>query len=213
MFNLLTQSSQLTPELLGQVILAFTGLLFAITIHEFAHSFVADKLGDPTPRIKDRLTLDPRAHLDPLGVIMLLLTNFGWGKPAPVDPYNLKQPVRDMALIAAAGAGSNFLFAATIALIIYLIPALPAWVLAGLIQIFATNIYLALFNLLPVGPLDGTKIATALLPKKEGLEYEQFMQRNGILLLMLTILPLINGRSLASILISPAFSFIFNLFF
>ncbi|MBD3250432.1 MAG: site-2 protease family protein [Candidatus Pacebacteria bacterium] len=186
-------------------LIVFPGLLLTITIHEFAHSWMADRLGDPTPRIKGRLTLDPRAHLDPLGVIAILLTRFGWGKPAPYDPYNLKEPVRDTALIAAAGSGSNLLTALALSLIINIPPFPISWISLALAQILVINVYLALFNLLPIGPLDGTKILTALLPKKLAYDYERFMEKNGLFLLILLVMPLINGQSLASRLIaSPA---------
>ena len=84
-------------------IVIFAGLLISVTIHEFAHAITADKLGDPTPRFQGRVTLDPRSHLDPLGVIMILLTRFGWGRPVEFDPYNLKDPKRDSAIIAEIG--------------------------------------------------------------------------------------------------------------
>ena len=94
----------------------FPGLLLSITIHEFAHAWVADKLGDPTPRHQGRVTLDPRAHLDPWGTVALLLTRFGWGKPVQFDPYNLKHPLRDTAIVALAGPISNLIVATGLAL-------------------------------------------------------------------------------------------------
>src|SRR4030042_6600170 len=84
-------------------------LLVAITIHEFAHAWTADHLGDPTPRLTGRLTLNPLAHLDPIGTLMLLIIRLGWGKPVTVDPFNLRHPKRDMALISLSGAVANFL--------------------------------------------------------------------------------------------------------
>jgi len=95
----------------------FPGILLSITIHEYAHCLAADLLGDPTPRSRDRLTLNPLAHLDTTGVIMMLVSGFGWGKPAPFDPYNLKNPLRDTALIAAAGPASNILIALILSII------------------------------------------------------------------------------------------------
>jgi Zn-dependent protease len=91
-------------------------LVLAIAIHEYAHARAADTLGDPTPRALGRLTLDPRAHLDPLGTLMLLVLGFGWGRPVEFDPYNLRSPRRDGALIALAGPVSNLLFALVLAL-------------------------------------------------------------------------------------------------
>ena len=94
------------------------GLVISITIHEFAHAFIADKLGDPTPRYQGRVTLDPRAHLDPFGTIAILLVGFGWGKAVQFDPFNLKNPVKDTALIALAGPVSNILLALALSIII-----------------------------------------------------------------------------------------------
>ena len=92
-------------------VLVIFALIISITIHEFAHAFVADKLGDPTARALGRVTLDPRAHLDPLGTILLIVAGFGWGRPVPFDPSYLKNPKKDSALIALAGPVSNFLLA------------------------------------------------------------------------------------------------------
>src|SRR3990167_5595522 len=99
------------------IALAFiTGLVSAITIHEFAHAYVAWRLGDPTAKLAGRLTLNPGAHLDPVGTIALLFIGFGWGKPTPFDPFNLRNIKRDSALISLAGAVSNFLLAALLSL-------------------------------------------------------------------------------------------------
>lgn len=183
-------------------IIMFSGLLMSITIHEFAHCWVTDKLGDPTPRARGRLTLDPRAHLDPIGVLALLLTRFGWGKPAPFDPYNLKEPVRDTALIAAAGPVSNIIVAVILSVLlkIGLIPF--EWLQIATIQIMAINIMLAIFNLLPVYPLDGSKILTAFLPKTTAMEYDETMSKYGNIILIFLIIPW-NGVSPASQLLSP----------
>src|SRR3990167_2193714 len=96
------------------------GLILAITIHEFAHALAADRLGDPPPRLQGRLTLNPLAHLDPIGTLMLLLTRFGWGKPVQFDPFNLANPRRDAALISLAGPVSNLLTATLLSLLIRL---------------------------------------------------------------------------------------------
>lgn len=183
-------------------IIMFGGLLMSITIHEFAHCWVTDKLGDPTPRARGRLTLDPRAHLDPIGVLALLFTRFGWGKPAPFDPYNLKEPVRDTALIAAAGPVSNIIVAVTLSVLLK-VGLMPfEWLQIAMIQIMAINIMLAIFNLLPVYPLDGSKILTAFLPKTTAMEYDETMTKYGNIILIFLIIPW-NGASPASQLLSP----------
>lgn len=193
-------------------LIIFPGVLLAITVHEFAHCWTADKLGDPTPRVKGRLTLDPRAHLDPVGVVMILLTRFGWGKPAPYDPFNLKEPVRDTALIAGSGALVNFLMAGMIAGLVRVVPLPGLWQL-GLVQLAAINIYLALFNLVPVKPLDGSKIMVALLPKDLAFEYERAMDRFGLMILLLLLIPFAGGQAPITQLLGPIANFFLSLLF
>lgn len=177
------------------------GLLIAITIHEFAHAWTADKLGDPTPRMQGRVTLDPRAHLDPIGTLAMLITRFGWGKPVQFDPYNLKNPIRDTALIALAGPASNLTLAVIIAAVIRL-ASLPGALIEVLGYALLINVVLAIFNLLPIHPLDGSKVVTAFLPAQTAYEYELFMRQYGIMVLILLIVPW-NGSSPVSQLIWP----------
>lgn len=185
----------------------FPGLLLSLSLHEYAHCWVADKLGDPTARAKGRLTLDPRVHLDPLGVIMILFTRFGWGKPAPVDPYNLKNPVKDMALIAVAGPLTNVTIATILAIILKIGLFGAPWFQIVLIQLIFVNIMLAVFNLVPVYPLDGSRILTAILPKSTALEYEEIMHRYGTMIIIFLIFPW-NGVSPISRLLSPVINFV-----
>lgn len=192
-------------------LIVFPGLLMTITIHEFAHCWTADQLGDPTPRAKGRLTLDPRVHLDPLGVLAILLTNFGWGKPAPFDPYNLKNPIKDSALIAASGAVSNLIVATGLAILLRVITIPFSWVQFALLQLVVVNVYLALFNLIPVKPLDGSKVLVALLPKQAAHEYSRFMNRYGLMILILLLIPFGGGRAPIDQLLSPIFNLIFNI--
>jgi Zn-dependent protease len=182
-------------------------LIIAVTIHEFAHALIADKLGDPTPTLAGRLSLNPLKHLDPIGTLMLVIFRFGWGKPVPFDPFNLRHPKRDSALIALAGPTSNLILAALLSVVLKL-TALP--LLTLLIPIIIININLAIFNLLPIPPLDGSKILYGLLPLNWAEEYNSFMKDYGILLLILLILP-IGGTSLVINLILPIISFITNL--
>ncbi len=186
------------------------GLVISVTIHEFAHAFVADKLGDPTPRYQGRVTLDPRAHLDPLGTLAILLIGFGWGKAVQFDPYNLKDPRKDTALIALAGPASNIILAALLSLAIGLFN-LQGIAVSIMLPIIFINVMLAIFNLVPVSPLDGSKIAQAVLPKDVALEYELFMNRYGNLVLLALILPLFGSRSAISQLISPAIESVITL--
>jgi len=131
-------------------VVIFGGIIIAIGIHEAAHCYMADYLGDPTPRSLGRLTLNPLAHLDPVGTLVILVTGaFGWGKPSPFDPYNLKNPRRDTALIALAGPISNLLLALGLSLVL----RLSTWPLA-LSTVFyfliSLNVNLAIFNLIPI---------------------------------------------------------------
>jgi Zn-dependent protease len=185
------------------------GIILALTIHEFAHAWVADRLGDPTPRYQGRVTLNPLAHLDPIGTAAIFLAGFGWGKPVSFDPYNLKEPVRDTALIAFAGPLSNILLAGVLAVLIQT-GALPVFLVAAFTIIMQINVMLAIFNMIPVHPLDGSKILSAFLPQDTAYEYEAFMEKYGFFVLIFMILPW-NGTSPISQLISPAISFVMSI--
>ena len=148
----------LSSNPLGFVILIFC-LVISIGIHEFAHAYSADKLGDPTPRSQGRVTLNPLAHVDPLGMLFIVLVGFGWGRPVEFDIYNLRNPKRDVLIIALAGPLSNILLA--FALHVY-----GSFFGLGSIleQLLYLNLVLAVFNLIPIAPLDGFNIVTGLLP-------------------------------------------------
>ncbi len=194
------------------VILAVV-LVASITIHEFAHAWAADHLGDPTPRSQGRITLNPLAHLDPLGTLAILLIGFGWGRPVVFDPYNLKNPVKDAALIALAGPASNLILATIVAVAfkLGLLGFLGAIGASAIITLIVSlNVMLAIFNLVPVFPLDGEKILVALLPRTTAIEYSQFMRRYGMIVLLFLLAPW-SGNSPISRLISPIIGFITNL--
>ena len=189
------------------------GLTAAITIHEFAHAAAADRLGDPTPRSQGRLTLNPLAHLDPLGTLVLLIARFGWGKPVVFDPYNLENPKRDSMIIALAGPAANLALAAALSLILRLAPIagmVPELLATLLIPTIFLNIMLAVFNLVPIHPLDGGKILVGLLPHHEARTVDLFLHRYGTFILILLIIP-ISGASAISGIISPIVQFILNL--
>ena len=185
------------------------GLVIAITIHEFSHALIADRLGDPTPRAQGRLTLNPLAHLDPVGTVMLLLFRFGWGKPVIFDPYNLAHPRRDAGIISLAGPVSNLLLATVLALVLRFLP-LPQLFAPFFYLTILMNITLAVFNLIPVYPLDGEKILAALLPRDLAYEYQTVMSRYGTIILIFMILPLFGTSPIIS-LISPIINFISRL--
>jgi len=153
-------------------------LIFSAILHEIAHGLVAERLGDPTARLMGRLTLDPRKHIDPMMSIalpLILLVSgspiiFGAAKPVPVDPFNLQDGRKDLALVSLAGPLTNVLIAIIASLILKLIPNSPDVILNTLsfilINIVHLNLLLAIFNLLPIPPLDGSKIFSLLLPEK-----------------------------------------------
>lgn len=186
------------------------GLVLAISVHEYAHAVAADRLGDPTPRSQGRLTLDPRSHLDPLGTLALLFLGFGWGKPVIFDPYNLRNPRRDGALIAIAGPISNLLFALILSVIMKLAP-LPDLFSAITYILISMNVTLAIFNLVPIFPLDGEKILAGILPTELYVEFATIMRQYGTIILILMLLPIAGGSSPISALISPVISFVTNL--
>ena len=188
-------------------IVSIIALLVAITIHEFSHALVADKLGDPTPRSAGRLSLNPLRHLDLIGTLALIFVHFGWGKPVPIDPYNLKNPRRDELLISLAGPASNLLQALFFAVALHLIPSF-----AGIFAIFIIiNISLAIFNLIPLWPLDGSKIFLNLLPIEIASEWEEALSRYSLPLILILIYLPINGSTLLQIVLGPIVSFLTHL--
>ncbi len=181
-------------------------LLFSITVHEYAHGRVAYALGDPTAKIAGRLTLNPFHHLDPIGAIMLFLFNFGWAKPVPVDPRYFKNIKRDIMLMAAAGPGANLLVAMISGFLIRHFLFDSTFYQLVLIYLLFMNIGLALFNLIPIPPLDGSHILENLLPYEMSVRYQQ-MGRYGLMILFLIILldSFVGTQILSTILLYPMF--------
>lgn len=180
------------------------GLVIAITIHEFAHAYAADRLGDPTPRVQGRLTLNPLAHLDPLGTLMLLIARFGWGKPVIFDPFNLRNPRRDAAIISLAGPVSNVLLATFLSILLRILLQTPAGFLAYVFiqPVILLNIILAVFNLVPVHPLDGFKIVGGILPPEYAKQWYE-LEPYGMIFLLFLIFPVFGTVAPISQLITP----------
>lgn len=200
------------------IIIGIIGFIFAVIIHEVSHGLVAERLGDPTARLMGRLTLNPLKHIDIVGSVILPITLllmrspflFGWAKPVPVDPYNLQHPKKDMALISLAGPLSNIVMALVLSLFlrIFAITFPQTEILTLFVYLIGFNIALAVFNLIPIGPLDGSKIVAGFLPQKYSVKFNRILERYGILLIAVLILPIFGGRSLVTIIINP----IINLF-
>jgi Zn-dependent protease len=165
-----------SPEFI-EFLLWFPAIVVALSLHEFAHAAVADALGDPTPRALGRVTLNPLSHLDAVGTVLLVIVHFGWGRPVPVDPRFLRHPRRDLVLIAAAGPAINVATAVVVGLALRILaPTLLAtapgtFVFLSLQALVLLSLLLAFFNLIPLPPLDGSKVLGGLLPEPLGSRY------------------------------------------
>jgi Zn-dependent protease len=182
---------------------AFIVLLFSLTVHEMAHAWTADRFGDPTARLLGRVSLNPLVHADPIGTILFPLIAMvshapliGWAKPVPVNIRYLRHPRRDYVLVAAAGPASNLVLAVLAALVLYVLPISPmtlgetnvsvpiATILGQLVQL---NVLLAVFNMIPIPPLDGGNVLAGLLPSSLASAFNQ-IRPYGFLLLYALIL-------------------------
>lgn len=182
---------------ISELIILAPPLLLALTFHEFAHGFVAYRLGDPTAKSMGRLTLNPLKHLDPLGTIAFFIIKFGWAKPVPVNPAYFRNPKRDMLWVALAGPVTNLCLAivsAILAKALWLVAAnLPYSTMAEaflvpingmLIASVWINLVLCIFNFLPIPPLDGSRILTGLLPNNLARSYMR-VERYGFIIIMI----------------------------
>ncbi len=201
-------------QFLSELIIIAPPLLLALTFHEFAHAYVAYRLGDPTAKSLGRLTLNPLSHLDPFGTIAFFFIKFGWAKPVPVDPRYFRNPKQDMLWVALAGPATNLglaIISAILAKALWLVAANLTYSAAAeailvpvngmLIAGVWINLVLCIFNFLPIPPLDGSRILTGLLPDKLAYSYIKF-ERYGFILIFFLALSGILGK-----VIGPVISF------
>ena len=182
------------PDLTIYIIIA-PPILLALAFHEFSHGWVADRLGDPTARNAGRLTLNPLAHLDLMGTIMLFVVHMGWAKPVPINPYNFGNPRRDTVLVSLAGPVSNLILAFGFGLLIRAFDTggifqsitLPKAALLAIVYGVIINISLAIFNLIPIPPLDRSRILGGLLPPEMEREYRKLDKFGPMLVLVLVM--------------------------
>lgn len=192
------------------IIATLLAVLLAITFHETAHGFVAYKLGDPTAKNQGRLTLNPLAHLDPVGALMMFIAGFGWAKPVPVNPFFFNgDRTKGMMLVSVAGPVTNLLLS-FIAYFIY--AAGGGFVTVPFLNVFLTqmivlNIYLAIFNLIPVPPLDGSKILAGFLPRAAAYKYLTTVEQYGFIILLVLIV-----FNITDMILVPIAKFVLNLF-
>lgn len=179
-------------------------LVIAITIHEFGHAYAAYRAGDDTPRAQGRISLNPLDHLDPVGTVMMVISSlsgfgFGWGKPVMTNPANFRHPRWDNLRVSLWGPLSNITTAAVVGGFVQFTKILPMNVEDFLVRIVFISIVLALFNLIPIAPLDGSHIVSSLLPYEQARTYDMFMMRYGFMIflglifLAPNVLPMIIG--------------------
>ena len=199
---------RLPPEVLALLIPV---LLFALVFHEFSHGWVAYKLGDPTAKHQGRLTLNPLAHLDPFGSMMILFVGFGWAKPVPVDSRYLANPRTDMMKIAFAGPASNLLLAFIGGMLIRITGYMGP--LTSMLIIFTQiNISLAVFNMIPIPPLDGSQIFSGIMAQRNPQLVMKLQMYGPQILMGLILFGMFTGVSLIWTVMSPFVSFFMFLF-
>ena len=199
---------RLPPEVL---VLLIPVLLFALVFHEFSHGWVAYKLGDPTAKNQGRLTLNPIAHLDPFGSMMILFVGFGWAKPVPVDSRYLANPREDMMKIAFAGPASN-LFLALIGGGLIRLTGYAGPLTSMLILFTQINISLAVFNMIPIPPLDGSQIFSGIMIRRNPQLVMQLQMYGPQILMGLILFGMFTGVSVIWAFMSPFVNFFMFLF-
>ncbi|OPX28856.1 MAG: site-2 protease family protein [Candidatus Cloacimonas sp. 4484_143] len=207
---------------LTQIVIQLPILLITLTIHEFSHGYVAYLLGDDTAKRAGRLTLNPISHIDPFGLIMLFIARIGWAKPVPINPYNFQNYKRDTAITAAAGPISNFIMAILLSLIfkvikvadpdiMYQASAMSQFWLGMLLYAILINLALGLFNLIPIPPMDGSKILGGFLSDEAYYRYTAKEKQGVRILMIIFMLSFVFRIPLISYIIMPPLNFFLKL--
>ena len=205
---------------LQTIVLLIPPILLALTFHEFMHGWSANRLGDPTAKLAGRLTMNPLAHLDPFGTLMLFLVRFGWARPVPVDVSYFRNPKRDLLIVSLAGPLANLFLAGLSGLLIRgfhagLFTWLPGIALEPLYLMvllsLQINLALAIFNLIPIPPLDGSKILFGLLPDRYEHQALWLEQYGGYILMGLILFGMLTNVSILGLLINPFVRFFTHL--
>jgi len=207
---------------LTQIVIQLPILLITLTIHEFSHGYVAYLLGDDTAKRAGRLTLNPISHIDPFGLIMLFIARIGWAKPVPINPYNFQNYKRDTAITAAAGPISNFIMAILLSLIfkvikvadpdiMYQASAMSQFWLGMLLYAILINLALGLFNLIPIPPMDGSKILGGFLSDEAYYRYTAKEKQGVRILMIIFMLSFVFRIPLISYIIMPPLIFFLKL--
>lgn len=197
-------------DFLFWIIFAIPSIILASTVHEYAHGWVAYKLGDYTAKAEGRLSLNPLVHIDPIGALMMVVARFGWSKPVPINEYNFQNPVLGTTLCAIAGPLSNLILALIMSGIFHLIGGLFMPLDLFLYVFIMVNISLMVFNLLPLPPLDGHKIVRGLLPEPLR-SYWESMERYSILILIFLLLPISPLNQATGSFITTTLTFFMNI--
>ena len=199
------------------MILLAPPILVALTFHEYAHGYVALRFGDPTAKMAGRLTLNPLSHLHPIGTIMLFVVHFGWAKPVPVDPRYFRNPKQDMLWVALAGPGANMVLAFISGILLSMLGRGSLFGSHNMLLIMLQyslfiNLALAVFNMLPIPPLDGSKVLRGLLPYQYQHIADQMEMYGPWALMGLIMMGMMTGRSIFWSFIGPFVKFFSELF-